>query len=112
LLSVAKKSRNTDEEFVPVHHIQSGTCSVRTVEKSLIPVVAPRIVEALSHSSGKLAQTRLLGYEKNQSSAERGRLPDRVAKTTLRINRDSSKTGVSDIAHQRSLDTFTSLLDI
>lgn len=77
---------------------------------SLIPMVAPRIVEALSHPSRKLAQTRLLGYEKNQWSAELGRLPGRVAKTTLRINRDSSRTGVSDIAHQRSLDTLTTSL--
>jgi hypothetical protein len=68
--------------------------------KSLIPTVASRIVEALSHSSRKLAQTMLLGYKKNQSSAKRGRLSGRVAKTTLRINRDTSRTGVSDIAHQ------------
>ena len=98
-LSVAKISRNADKEFVPVHHIQSSTCSADS-RKSLIPMVAPRIVEALLHSSRKRAQTMLLGYEKNQSSAERGRLPGRVAKTTLRINRDSSRTGVSDIAHQ------------
>jgi hypothetical protein len=76
--------------------------------KSLIPMVAPRIVAFESEAGADKAA----GYEKNQSSAERGRLPGRVAKTTLRINRDSSRTGVSDIVHQRSLDTLTSPLDI
>jgi hypothetical protein len=69
--TVVKKSRNAHEEFVPVRHIHSSTCSVRTVE--VFPLVAPRIVEAPSQSSRKLAQTMLLGYEKDESCAERGK---------------------------------------